>query len=125
MRTGLAIAILGGLLTACGGGSSPTGTNNVTIVDAPDPMEAKIAALTDVQRKTTFYRAIYDADYQCGEIVKLETKPRDDNRPVWLATCDDNGEYVITLQPGGIFTVSGVQQPKRRLPKVGPERSAQ
>jgi hypothetical protein len=115
MKTVLAIGTLGLLLAGCGGGSTSGG--NTAIAAAPDPMEAKIAALTDAQRKTAFFRAIYDADYQCDEIVKVENKPRIDNRPVWLATCDDQGEYYITLQPGGIFTVSGVPQARRRMPK--------
>ncbi|THD38001.1 MAG: hypothetical protein E7773_03240 [Sphingomonas sp.] len=115
MKTGLAMATLGLLLAACGGGSAP-GDNTATPA-ALAPMEAKIAALTDAQRKTVFYKAIYDADYECGEIDKIESKPRNDGKPVWVATCDDLGEYVITLQPGGIFTVSGVPQARKRMPK--------
>ena len=130
MRTALAMVAFAAMLAGCGGKTADESDNSGVVrgnATGPLPtaaatnsvaaMEAKIAALTEPQRKLAFYRAIYDADYQCGEIVKVDVKPRDDNRPVWLATCDDNGEYVITLQPGGIFTVSGVQQPKRRMPK--------
>ena len=80
-------------------------------------MEAKIDALSEVQRKTTFYRAIYDADYQCDEIVKIVDRPRDNGHRAWTATCGDTGDYYITLQPGGVFTVSGTPQTKTRLPK--------
>ena len=103
------------LLAGCG--AAAPGGNGATAAAAPDPMEANIAALSDSDRKLAFFRAIYDADYQCDQIVKLDTRPRDAGKPVWLATCDDDGEYVITLQPGGIFTVSGVKQPRRRMPK--------
>jgi ABC-type glycerol-3-phosphate transport system substrate-binding protein len=117
MRTGLALAILGMMLAGCGGSTTSPGNSTVAATATPDPMEAKIAALSDAQRKTAFFRAIYDADYECAQIVKVETKPRDNNKPVWLVTCEDNGEYYITLQPGGIFTVSGIPQAKRRMPK--------
>lgn len=130
MKTGLAMATLGFLLAGCGGKSTAGGDNSGVIhgtasgpiptsssTGAADPVEAKINALNDSQRKTAFFRAIYDADYQCDKIEKVESKPRSDDRPVWVATCDDQGEYVITLQPGGIFTVSGVPQAKRRMPK--------
>ena len=134
MKTLMAMAMLG-LLSACGGGAAPganaagdagtdpmangaaTTVGNTATTGTSDPMEARIAALTEKQRKIAFFRAIYDADYECSEIVKVDVKPRNDGKPVWLATCDDNGEYYITLQSGGIFTVSGVPQAKRRMPK--------
>ena len=37
-----------------------------------------------------------------------------DGKATWIAECDDHGQYVIALQPGGIFWVSGVPQPKKR-----------
>lgn len=115
MKTGWTIVALSAMLTACGGGGS-TG-NTVTPAATPDPTEVKINAASEVDRRTAFFRAIYDADFTCDKIVKIESKPRDAGRAVWQATCDDQGEYVITLQPGGVFTVSGVGQPKRRMPK--------
>jgi len=116
MRTGLAIATLGVLLAGCGGGG-PKATGNATTAATVDPMEAKIDALTEAQRKTTFYKAIYDADYQCDEIVKIADRPRDNGHRAWMASCGDTGDYYITLQPGGVFTVSGTPQTKTRLPK--------
>jgi hypothetical protein len=115
MKTGWAIVALGGLLAGCGGGGSAG--NTVTASATPDPIEAKINAASEVARRTAFFRAIYDSDFTCDKIVKVEPRPRDAGRAVWLVTCDDHGEYVITLQPGGVFTVSGVGQPKRRMPK--------
>jgi hypothetical protein len=119
-----AIVVMGGMLAACSG--TPAADNAATAntsgaatnVAARDPMEDKINALNDVQRKVAFYRAILDADFTCKKVVKYESKPRDENRPVWLVTCDDQGEYTITLQPNGIFSVSGVQQPRPRFPKA-------
>jgi hypothetical protein len=117
MRTLVAMAMIGVLAGCGGGGAGTTGNNAATAGATPDPMEAKIDALNDGQRKTAFFRAIYDADYQCDEIVKVVDRPRDNGRRAWTATCGDTGDYYITLQPGGIFTVSGVPQAKSRLPK--------
>ena len=117
MRTGLAIATLGALLAGCGGGGGSNATGNTAPAATVDPMEAKIDALTDVQRKTTFYKAIYDADYQCDEGVNIADRPRDNGHRAWMATCSDTGDYYVTLQPGGVFTVSGTPQTKTRFPK--------
>lgn len=116
---GAAILVLGGLLAACSGGGTTTLSGNTSAPATPaarDPFEDKINALSDVQRRVTFFRAIYDAEYTCKKIVSIASKPRDANKPVWLVTCDDQGEYLITLQPGGTFTVSGVKQPNTRKP---------
>jgi len=115
MRIGLAITTLGLLLAGCGGGSTPGG--NTTASATSDPTEAKLDALTETQRKIVFYKAIYDADFQCDEIATIVPRPRDNGHRAWTATCSDTGDYYITLQPGGVLTVSGVSQPKTRLPK--------
>ena len=116
MRTGLALVVLGAMLAGCGGGGT-AGGNSVTAGATADPMEAKIDALDEAGRKTAFFRAIYDADFQCDEIVKIADRPRDNGHRAWIVTCDDTGDYYITLQPGGVFTVSGTPQAKTRLPK--------
>lgn len=115
MRTGF-VVVLGTMLAGCGSNSTSTG-NKTTTTTTPDPMEAKIDALNEGQRKTAFFRAIYDADYQCDEITQIADRPRNNDRRAWMVTCSDAGEYYITLQPGGIFTVSGIPQAKTRLPK--------
>jgi len=118
MRTGLALAMLAAMLAGCGGGGTASGNATTPAPGATaDPMEAKIDALNEGQRKTAFFRAIYDADYQCDEITKIADRPRDNGRRAWMATCSDTGDYYITLQPGGIFTVSGTPQTRTRLPK--------
>ena len=127
MKTGLAIATLGLLLAGCGQNSKTASDASVVHGTASgplpaagstaDPMESKIDALTDMQRKLTFYKAIYDADYQCDEVTRIADRPRDNGHRAWIATCSDTGDYYITLQPGGVFTVSGTPQPKSRFPK--------
>ena len=122
MKSGLMVLVLATLLAGCSGAGS-SGSGNAQAPGAaatPDPMEAKIRALTPVQRRIALFRAIYDADFTCKQIVSIADQPRDGGRPVWLVTCDDQGEYVITLQPGGTFTVSGVPQPKGGFPRAKP-----
>ena len=106
------------MLTGCGG--SGGGGNKAAPGATPDPMEAKIDALNDNMRKLTFFRAIYDAGYTCKEIVKVDTLPRDEGKASWRATCDDGLDYVINLQPGGVFFVSGVPQTGPRFKTVKP-----
>ena len=98
-------------LVACGG--TPAGPA-ATATAAPDPTEAKIDALPRSLQQTTLFRAIRDGGYTCQQIVRWETKPPVDGHATWVAECDDRGQYVIALQPGGIFWVSGVPQTGRR-----------
>ena len=101
-------------LAGCDGeGAAQSGNRAAVAPDGPDPVEAQLNALDDVGRRVAFVRAILDANFTCKQVVKDVVKPRDNGRPVWLATCDNGGEYRITLQRGGIFTVSGVREPNR------------
>jgi len=122
-----ATLLVGALMLASCNGSGSTATGNAQApagAATPDPVEVKIRALNDVQRRVTFFRAIYDADFTCKQIVSIADQPRDGGRPVWLVTCDDQGEYVITLQPGGTFSVSGVPQPKGGFRRASPSPAA-
>lgn len=106
MKAGLTMIALAAMLAGCDGRSTAGGNG---AAGAPtDPVEVKIAALNPRMRDLTFFRAIFDAGYSCKQIVKTEVRPRDNGRAVWRVTCDDGGDYLITLQPGGVFTVSGV-----------------
>lgn len=118
MKRSAMVLVLAVSLGGCGSGATGGNAAAATASATPDPVEAKIRALDPVQQKITFFRAIYDADYTCKKIVSIVEKPRNEGRPVWLVTCDDQGEYVITLIPGGTFSVSGVPQPKNTFPTV-------
>ena len=100
------------LLVACN--NTPTGSAAPAAVATPDAMEAKIDALSPALRQTTMFRAIMDGGYTCQKIIHLEKRTPKDGKPIWIAVCDDQGQYVIELQQGGVFWVSGVPQPKRR-----------
>jgi len=113
-----AIAALGLMLAACDGGKAPA-TNDTVGASTADPMEAKIAALNDGQKKATFAHAIYDADYDCGGVLRYETMPRDDGRARWRVICKGEAEFIVTLVPGGSFNVSGIPRGEGpRFPKA-------
>jgi hypothetical protein len=105
----IAIACL--LLAACSGGA-PIG-NSAAADTAPDPVEAQIANLSAPLQRTTFFRAIQDADYACQNIVQVVSRGKVDGKPVWAVECDGGAQYVIELQRGGVFHVSGVPKPVR------------
>lgn len=86
-----------------------------TATRVPDPIEAKIDALPRTLRQATLFRAIRDGGFTCQQIVRWEKKPPVNGKATWVAECDDHGQYVIELQPGGVFWVSGVPQTGRRL----------
>lgn len=108
-----AVPMLAGLaaLSACDPGAS--GGNTAATATRPDPMEAKIDALPKGLQETTFFRAIRDGGYTCQKIVRFEKHAPISGEAVWIAECDDRGQYVITLKPDGVFWVSGVPQAKK------------
>jgi hypothetical protein len=101
------------LLAAC---NQPAESGNTTAPapTGPDPVEAQIAKLSPTQQRTAFFRAINDADYSCQNIVNVVAKGRIDGRPVWAVECNAGAQFIIKLQPGGIFHVSGVPKSLQR-----------
>lgn len=104
-------ALFATTLAGCDG--SPSGSSAPAAVATHDPMEAKIDALSPALQETTMFRAIQDGGYTCQKIVRMQKHGLVDGKATWIAECDDRGQYVIALQPGGIFWVSGVPQPKK------------
>jgi hypothetical protein len=70
--------------------------------------------LNPTQQRTAFFRAINDADYDCQNIVNVVPKARVDDKPVWAVECNAGAQYIIKLQRGGIFQVSGVPKSLQR-----------
>jgi len=125
MKVGAMMLMPAVLLAGCGGPGVGGNAAAPAAPATPDPVEVKFRALNAVQQRVALFRAIYDADYTCKKIVSIVEKPRNEGRPVWLVTCDDQGEYVITLVSGGTFTVSGVPQPKGGFRRASPSPAAQ
>lgn len=106
------IIALCALLAACG---RPGVTGNDTIAAAgPDPVEAQLSNLSAPLQQVAFYRAIRDANYDCQKVTNVVSRGRIDGRPVWAVECDKDTQYVIELQRGGIFNVSGVPRQAAR-----------
>lgn len=106
------IIALCALLAACG---QPGVTGNSTAAAAgPDPVEAKLTKLSPALQQVAFYRAIRDANYDCQKITKVVSRGRIEDKPVWAVECDAGVKYVIELQRGGIFNVSGVPRQAAR-----------
>ncbi len=110
-RIAMLAAMVAGV-SACDPGSTAGTTAAATT--KPDPMEARIDALPRNLQETTLFRAIRDGGYTCQKIVRFEKHAPIDGHAVWIAECDDRGQYVITLQPDGVFWVSGVPQAKKQ-----------
>ena len=125
MKVGAMMLVPAVLLAGCGSGGGGGNAAAPATPAAPDPVEVKFRALNSVQQRVALFRAIYDADYTCKKIVSIVEKPRNEGKPVWLVTCDDQGEYTITLVPGGTFAVSGVPQPKGGFRRASPSPAAQ
>ena len=100
------------LLSAC---NEPAATGNAVgpAAQGPDPVEAQIAKLSPSQQRTAFYRAITDADYDCQHVVNVVSKGRVDGQLKWAVECNAGAQYLIALQRGGIFRVSGVPKSLR------------
>ena len=115
MKPGIAMAMLLGMtLSACDKPARPPGTTAAKAEATPDPIEVRIAALPEPLRRATFYRAIVDARFPCEHITRAESRGRVEGRPVWAVECGAGPEYILALQPGGIFLVSGVPASARR-----------
>lgn len=125
MKVGAMMLMPAILLAGCSGGGTGGNATAPAAPATPDPVEVKFRALNPVQQRVALFRAIYDADYTCKKIVSIVEKPRNEGKPVWLVTCDDHGEYTITLVPGGTFAVSGVPQPKGGFRRAGPAATPQ
>lgn len=118
MRAILTVLAGAAMLAACGN-PAPSG-KAPDAAATPDPIEAKIAALNTNMRRLAFFRAIYDSGYGCKQVTDDRALPRDAGRASWKVTCDDGRDFVITLQPGGIFTVSGAPLPRQPLKPRAP-----
>ena len=100
-------------LSGCGDPPPRGGTTGAAAETTPDPMEAKIAALSPALQRTTFFRAINDANYDCQSIVNTVPRGRIDGKLTWAVECNRGAQYLIELQRGGIFHVTGVPKDYR------------
>ena len=111
MNARLSLAAIALLLSACDGAAP--GGNTVAADLGPDPVEAQLANLSAPLQRTTFFRAIQDADFDCQSIVKVVPRGKIEGKPTWAVECERGAQYLVELQRGGIFHVSGVPKATR------------
>ena len=74
---------------------------------APDNGYIKrMAALNEGERNGVLFRAIRDAGRTCQGVVRSQPADAEQGRPAWLATCDDQGEWLVAIGGDGTATVT-------------------
>ncbi len=90
-------------LASCGS-PAPTPAPSPTAATADDA--AKVAALPDRLRAGVLLRAIRDAGQDCQQVVGQVRAPVAGGPPAWVATCQDQHRWVVTVAPDGTATVT-------------------
>lgn len=93
------------LAAALGGCTDPAPQRD----PAPRPTAdaaAQVAALPAGQRNAVLFRAIRDAGRDCQRVDSAEAAPT--VAPgAWIATCDNGGQWLVTLGADGTATIAG------------------
>ena len=94
------------ILAACGqGGDTPT--NNVAAVSG-DYLE-RIQALNEKERNAVLFRAIRDAGRACQGVIRSVATDAVDGNPGWLASCDDDGQWLVVIGADGMAAVTNAR----------------
>ena len=96
MRTPL-IAGLALAIAACSSGQNA----NAPAANAAAPAGNQVAALSEGQRNAVFIRALRDAGLDCQHVDRSESAGTAQGLPVWRATCQGGGEYLIAVGADG------------------------
>lgn len=68
---------------------------------------ARVEALPEGQVRGVLFRAIRDGGSVCPQLTSFERAGSDQGRPVWNATCSDQGRWRIVLSDDGTAAVTG------------------
>ena len=101
-----AIAAMG-LLAGCG---QPAADNTAATATPDTTLADRIAALSEVDRKATLFRAIRDAGRDCQQVTSASAAGSVQGVPAWLATCDNGGQWLVAIGPDGIATVTNAAE---------------
>jgi hypothetical protein len=99
------------LLAACGQPSpapAPTAT-----AAAANGYAAKVAALAPAQRAGVMMRAIRDGGQDCQKVVTVVPAGTGGTPQGWLATCDDQRQWVVAIADDGSATVANAKDVAR------------
>lgn len=97
----LALAIL---LAGCGSPTPAPAPSPTAAALAGDA--AKVAALSDKQRAGVLLRAVRDAGQDCQQVVAQSRASAAGSPATWIATCQDQHRWVVSIAPDGTATVT-------------------
>jgi uncharacterized membrane protein len=106
MRRALAVTMIGALaLAGCGGGGESGGggegnRRQIKITGDID-YEARLRALSEMNRGLALRRAIQDSGQRCKKIEASGYQERYKNMSMWTARCSDTGEFALFIAPNG------------------------
>lgn len=103
MRPGIAIAAIA-LLAACESGEPEQDVRDINVAGGDYPQ--RIGTMPEGERNAVFIRAIRDAGRDCQHVQTSARQPDRNGQPVWTATCDDGGNWVIVIGEDGIAQVA-------------------
>lgn len=95
-------------LMACGEVRQDAATTNITVPD--NGYSARMAALNEGERNGVLFRAIRDADRPCQGVTRSEPLDPVQGKPAWLATCDDDSQWLVVMGNDGIATVTNARE---------------
>jgi len=99
--TSFAAAAALALLAGCGGSEQPAANEAGAAVD----YQAKLQAMAEGGRNTTFIRAIRDAGFDCQHVASSSFEGETNGAPTWSAHCDDGSNWSIVIGEGGVAQV--------------------
>lgn len=93
-------------LAACGPAEERT-TAPVDTTAAETGYIARVEALPEGQVRGVLFRAIRDGGQTCPQLTSFERAGEVEGRPIWNATCSDQGRWRIVLADDGTAAVTG------------------
>jgi hypothetical protein len=94
-------------LGGCGGGDTRNAEAITNGAANGDTIVERIQAMNEGERNVTLFRAIRDAGRDCQGVTRSVPTDPVQGRPAWIATCDNQGEWLIAIAPNGTAIVSG------------------
>lgn len=99
-----ALAALLCALSACGSASGPG--NDATAAGTDGKYVERMAGLNEKERNAVLFRAIRDAGRDCQRVERSVLTDPVQGKPSWVATCDNDSAWLVTLSKDGIATVT-------------------
>jgi hypothetical protein len=91
------------LLAGCEDGSPE---QNLTKVEAANPLSDQLKALSEPSRNLGLYRAIRDNGRRCKRVDRGAYQEQYKSMAMWTATCSDSGDWALYIAPNGDVQVS-------------------